>query len=128
MYECDGQMSLFDFMDSPNETEFCWDKDINEIHRQILELADKHNLTTRDAEWEIWNHVPQFGYRMTILLNVYKEDLTDELYDDLNKIVEFAKKRQIDLTPFQPFFLGEGQQSYFHISTTFRDKARQKIK
>ena len=128
MYECDGQMSLFDFMDSPNETEFCWDKDINEIHRQILELADKHNLTTRDAEWEIWNHVPQFGYRMTILLNVYKEDLTDELYDDLNKIVDFAKKRHIDLTPFQPFFLGEDRQSYFYISTTFIDKARQKIK
>ena len=107
---------------------FCWDDDINEILDRLNELALKYGLSLDEPKWEIWSHVPNLGYRMTANLNVRKSDLSDALFDDLDIIKTFAKTRQVDFSAFNPFFFGNDGVAYFHISTMFLDKARQKIK
>lgn len=67
-----GQLDIFAFINQLEEQQhdpyaFCWDNDINEIHYRLTNLAAKHRLSIRKTEWEIWKHVPHFGYRMTFL-------------------------------------------------------------
>ena len=127
MYECDGQMSLSDFMDSPKDMEFCWDKDINEIRSKLVDIADKHNIK-HTSEWDIWNHVPQFGYRMSFYLEISKSDYTQNLLDELNEVVEFAKDRKVELSIMNPFFFHSGDKTTMSIYSTFNDKERRKVK
>lgn len=127
MYECDGQMSLFDIMGSPKDTEFCWDKDINEIRSKLVDIADKHSIK-HTSEWDIWNHVPQFGYRMSFYLEISKSDYTQNLLDELNEVVEFANGRKVELSIMNPFFFHSEDKTTMSIYSTFNDKERRKVK
>lgn len=122
-----GQMSIFDFIEPPPKDpyEFCWDADINEIHCRLVKLVAKHRLLISDEEWEIWSHVPQYGYRMWIDVEVTSGQFTEAFLGDLQEIIDFAKKRKIELSPSMPMFFGD-EPAPMYISTTFMDKERRK--
>lgn len=111
---------------------FSWDDDINEIHHKIIELARKYKIPISEAKWEIWDHVPNLGYRMWITLEVKRCVLTDILYEDLDCIVDFAKEKNIKLSPTAPVFFDleddPNEVAPMYISSMFKDKARQKRK
>lgn len=119
-----GQMNLFDFL---HESPFCWDDDINEIYTLLLQLVDVFQMKVGKADWKIWDHVPQFGYRMTFDIILKKEQYTETFLKELDRIVSFAKKREIELSPFAPHFFG-AETGHMHIFSTFEDKKRQKIR
>ena len=123
------QINLFDLFERESERKFSWDDDINEIHRRLKELARKYNLEIAREEWKVWGHVPQFGYRMSIGLVVTRDIVDkDDFWDDLNKIIEEAKSKQVELSPFQPYFFGGRNTTTMSIFTTFMDLKRQKRK
>ncbi len=76
-YECDGQMGLFDYIESDTTT-FCWDNDINEILNKLKEVSKSYGLEIRKAEFRIWNHVPHLGYRLWLEVKGTKEELYAE--------------------------------------------------
>lgn len=123
------QLDIFALIENPKETkDFSWDSDINEIHKMLTEFAKQHCLPIGKTEWEIWEHVPQYGYRMTFEIEFQKEQCTDEILKELNKIVEFAKERSVELSPTQPYWYNGDETATMYIFSTFMDKKRQKMK
>lgn len=123
----DGQMNLFQFIGGEEQSGFSWDSDINEIHKRLKNFAQKHELEVSREEWKVWSHVPQYGYRMSFGLVVTREIVEeDEFWEGLNEIIKYAKSRNVDLSPFQPYFFGGSNTTTMSIFTTFIDKERQK--
>lgn len=94
----DGQMTIDDFL--CEEKPFSWDSGINRIYDELNQLAERFNLATRKAKWSVWEHVPQYGYRMSYCFVVGKSmENQKDFIDALNRICEEAKKRKIELSP-----------------------------
>ena len=132
-YSVDGQLSIFDYisnteMRSKMSYEFSWDKDINEIHYKLLNLTSKYDMSVTRDEWSVWKHVANLGYRMSITIDIRKEQLTEEFLKELNDIVDYANSRKVELSPMSPIFLGEDENGWMHIFSMFLDRERQKIK
>ena len=128
-----GQLDIFAFINQLEEQQhdpyaFCWDNDINEIHYRLTNLAAKHRLSIRKTEWEIWEHVPHFGYRMTFTIDIFKKDYTESFLKEMQEIVDFAKGRKVDLHPVAPIFFREDEKGYMLIFSMFEDKERQRRK
>lgn len=126
-----GQLDIFSFINQREEHEpyvFCWDNDINEIHYRLTNLAAKHRLSIQKTEWEIWEHVPHLGYRMTFAIDIFKNDYTESFLKEMQEIVDFAKGRKVDLHPVAPIFFREDEKGYMLIFSMFEDKERQRRK
>lgn len=129
-----GQISLFDA--------FCWDDDINCLHASLIAFAEKWGMEY-SADWQIWDHVPQYGYRMTFNFHFPRMESEKETsaVADLMEICKDAKKRQIDLSA-----IWDGEHYLYHdavangwstkgyerdgmsVYSTFNDKRRRKIR
>lgn len=129
--QLEGQMDIFDFLKSVETTKpsFSWDKDINVIHEKICTLAKNLNIPMSRAEWDVWDHVPQYGYRMSITLNLTQESVKQkEFWTALDEIVVYGKKKEIEIYPMQPMFIGSNRNGSMYIFSTFMDKGRRKIR
>lgn len=128
MYE---QLNIFSFLEDTPEKAFSWDDDINEIHRRLHELAFKYGLDVSGENWGIWEHAKEYGYRMSFHLKVTRENTKNaRLFEDIGDIVEFAKTKNIDLSPMYNavfFFSGENTAT-LTFYTDFLDKQRRKRK
>lgn len=122
-----GQLSIFDLVE---DNGFCWDSDINEIYKKIEDISKKYNLPMSRAEWRIWEHVPNLGYRMSITLEIKRCQLTSELGEALAHVVDFASERNIELSPINPYYFdlddNPNESRHMYIYSMFKDKARQK--
>lgn len=129
-YQLEGQMNIFDFLKPVEITPcFSWDKDINVIHEKICNMAEKFNIPMKKAEWDVWNHVPQFGYRMSITLDLKHSDVeNEELWNEMDDIVAYGKQQNVEISPMTPIFLGNDRDGWMHIFSTFMDKERRKVK
>lgn len=128
MYE---QLDIFSLMQQQGEVRYCFDDDINEIHRILIEIADKYGISIGRDEFTIWSHVPQYGYRMALGMEITRKDLTNEGFQkDIDDVVEIAKQREIELSPMWGaiFFFREDEVATLSFYTTFMDKKRRKIK
>lgn len=121
------QLSIFDLVE---DNGFCWDSDINEIYKMIEDISKKYNLPISSAEWRIWDHVPYLGYRMSVTLEIKRCELSDVLCEELEHIVDFAKKRNIALSPIRPHYFDlendPNEVGPMYIYSMFNDKSRQK--
>lgn len=133
-YECDGQIGLFDYMESDKKTSienFCHDNNINEIVESLTNLADTYKLEIGKTEFKIWDHVPHLGYRLWLEVKGTKEELyAEDFQKDITKLVADSKQKNIELTSMWGacmFFKSEEKGSLY-ITTMFLDKARQKRK
>ena len=131
-YKCDGQISLFDCMESENKNlYFCWDNNINEIVETLENLSKAYHLEIGKTEFRVWEHVPHLGYRLWLEVKGTKEELYAENFqNDINLLVADAKQKNIELTPMWGacmFFKNE-KKGILYITTMFLDKARQKRK
>lgn len=133
-YECDGQMDLFDFISSEQEqTVFCWDNDINEIVKDIENIAATYQLEIGKKDFKVWDHVPNLGYRLWLEVKGTKEELSRKDFRvDISTLVEDAKERNIELTPMWGacMFFGrdENEKGRLAFTTMFTDKARRRRK
>lgn len=132
--QLDGQLTIFDYIKTlsgeKEKEKFSWDDDINDIYENIVKLTEKFNIPIKNAEWSIWGHVPQYGYRMSLTIELCKERQNEiiEFLTQLNEIVEYADKREIELSPMQPVFIGSDRNGWMHIFSTFNDKKRRNRK
>ena len=131
-YECNGQMNLFDYIES-DTTDFCWDNDINEILRSLKEMVGAYGLELGKAEFKIWDHVPHLGYRLWVDVRGTREELfREEFQRDVSILVADAKNRSMELTPMWGacmfFTKDENEKGRLSFTTLFMDKARQHIK
>ncbi len=126
---CDYPLTPDDYcvMGDKKIPRFSWDDAINEIHRRLVNIVEKHQLSIGDVEWSVWSHVPQYGYRMWIDVEGTKEQFTEVFFEDLQEIIDFAKKEEIELSPSMPIFFGD-EPAPMYISSTFMDKERRKRK
>lgn len=125
------QLDIFSLIQQQGESRYCFDDDINEIHRILIEIADKYGISIGRDEFTIWSHVPQYGYRMALGMKVTREDLGNEDFQkDIDDVVEIAKQREVELSPMRGavFFFKEEKKATLSFYTTFMDKKRQKIK
>ena len=126
-----GQISIFDILKNDTEVledgyEYSWDNDINEIHYKLVNLVSRHRISIQNDKWEIWSHVPHFGYRMSFSMNITSEMYTEELFQELQEIVDFAEERQVELSVMNPIFYSDIGTLY--VFSMFMDKKRQKVK
>ena len=122
------QLDIFSYLQPQDK--FCFDDDINEIHDRLIEIANKYGILTGTDEFTIWSHVPQYGYRLWIDMEVTKENLQDNNFmQDIEKLVDFAKERNIELSCMigAVFFFDGEKTASLPFSTTFVDKERRKI-
>lgn len=129
-YSCEGQMDLFDFIER-DSTSFFWDDGINEIVEKLKSIAGIYNLEVGKTEFRIWDHVPHFGYRLWLDVRGTKEQLFDEQFqNDVEEIVDYAKSRNIELTPMWGacWFFKEDDTGRLSFSTLFIDQQRRKRK
>ena len=129
MYNCEGQLSIFDYLDS----KFCSDSDINELRVCLKEaFKDIPNLI-KSEEYEVWRHVPYLGPRYSIY--VLLDDYTDELSNRITKIASEYSKKGVELStslmPYTGFRSGNPEFAKYKgevfFSTMFTDK-RKKLK
>lgn len=123
-----GQMSLFELLEPKKEgCLITFDEDINEICRRLSSFAEKHGVGIGKTEFSIWDHVKQYGYRLDYTLIVTKEVLTDLFFADLQEIVDYAMKKNIQLSPMNSLFWWNGTASMSVFSTYLdgRKKRRQ---
>lgn len=129
-YSCVGQMNIFDYLSevsapSVSKKDFSWDADINDIHKMLTTLTEDFGLTAK-SEWSIWGHVPRYGYRMSFSIDLTEEDYNnDNFLERLDGIVDYAKTKDIELSPFAPVFLRKGECGFMHIFSMFLDRKRQ---
>lgn len=131
-YECNGQMNLFDYIESEKKS-FCWDNDINELLERLYNLASQYELEMGKAEFRIWEHVPHLGYRLWVDIKGTREELRNENFQkDIAILVEDAKNRQVELSPMWGacmfFARDEKEKGRLSLSTMFLDKQRQRRK
>ena len=131
-YECSGQFNLFDYIEQDNEC-FCWDDDINEIVKRLKDIADAYDLEVGKEEFRVWDHVPHLGYRLWLDVLVTRTELNQESFQsDIEELVDFAKSRNVDLTPMWGacmfFSKDENEKGRLHFTTMFTDKQRQRRK
>lgn len=131
-YECNGQMNLFDYIESEKKS-FCWDNDINELLERLYNLASQYELEMGKAEFRIWEHVPHLGYRLWVDIIGTREELRNENFQkDIAILVEYAKNRQVELSPMWGacmfFARDEKEKGRLSLSTMFLDKQRQRRK
>jgi len=131
-YECKGQMNLFDYIE-PEQKSFCWDNDINELLERLYNLASQYELEMGKAEFRIWEHVPHLGYRLWVDIIGTREELRNENFQkDIEILVEYAKNRQVELSPMWGacmfFARDEKEIGRLSFSTLFLDKQRQRRK
>lgn len=127
MYE---QLDIFSFL-NPQSKKYCFDDDINDIRKMLIDIAEKHKCKVTDDNFSIWSHVPQYGYRLSIDIEVTKDVFRNkEFRQEIDKAVDFAEEREVSLHPMYGavfFFSGEDTAT-FSFFTTFNDKKRRKIK
>lgn len=131
-YECSGQMELFDFMETHNKR-FCWDEDINEIVQQIRGIAAAYGLELGKLEFNVWSHVPNLGYRLSVDIKGTRMELSQDAFqNDVNNLVEFAEGRNVELSAMWGalmfFSKKENEKGSLHLTTMFMDKQRQRRK
>lgn len=125
------QLDIFSLMQQQGEARYCFDDDTNEIHRILIEIADKYGISIGRDEFAIWSHVPQYGYRMALGMKVTRENLGNENFQkDIDDIVEIAKEKEIELSAMwgAVFFFKEDETATLTFYTTFMDNKRRKIK
>lgn len=120
----ENQMTIWDILAPDEETKFCDDDDINVIVEMLDEISDRHGLE-HEAEYRIWAHVPQFGYRLSYSMKVHRDT---EISDEIESVVRFADSRNIELSPmWGSTFFYDDNEADFRIYSLFKDK-RQKRK
>lgn len=129
-YECSGQMQLFDFIERDSRY-FCWDDDINEIVKQLKEITGTYGLEIGKAEFEVWSHVPHLGYRLWFDVLGTRTELSQEgFHADVKALVEYAKSKNVELTPMWGacmfFKNNDDEKASLHFTTMFMDKQRQR--
>lgn len=118
-----GQMSIFDYMESP---QFSFDNDINTIVEMLDQLVEKNNLKA-EKEWTVWQHVPGFGYRLAYDISYHT--LTEEFMMELDGIIKYAGKKKIRLSVYRDeLLIADDGYRHMDIYSTFMDKKRRKIK
>ena len=128
-YECEGQMQLFDFIERTDKY-FCWDDDINEIVERLKEIAGSYGLEVGKAEFTVWDHVPNLGFRVWFDMMVNRIELKQEgFHADVTELVKHAKSKNVELTPMWGavmfFTKDEEERARLHFTTMFMDKQRQ---
>lgn len=121
-----GQMTIDDFL-CENEP-FSWDADINKIYEKMNQLAKRYNLKTREAEWSVWDHVPQYGYRMSFTFIVGKcMEQQEDFVEDLNAVCNYAKDKNIELCPmWGAVWWNKNGTGDLTVYSTFLDKERKR--
>lgn len=118
-----GQMSIFDYIESP---QFSFDNDINTIVEMLDQIVEKNNLKA-EKEWTVWQHVPNFGYRLAYDISYHV--LTGEFIMELNEIIKYARKKKIELSVYyNDELIADDGYRHMDIYSTFIDKKRRKIK
>ena len=113
-----GQMSLFELLTPAKEgCLVTFDEDINEICRRLSSFAEKHGIGIGKTEFSIWDHAKENGYRLDYALIVTKEVLTELFFADLQEIVNFARTRNIELSPMNSLFWWKGTAEMYVFST-----------
>lgn len=108
------QLNIFDFL----ENVFCEDEPINEIVEFIEKDFKKLNLTLKEKEYSVWEHVPKLGKRLSMMWDLKNFKNTAQIYDkeqafnsELNKssyneAVKIAEKYNIEISiAVTPFFI-----------------------
>ena len=57
-----------------------------------------------------------------------KNEIDDDFYEELEEIVAFAKKRNIEISYTIPFFYSNESVATIYVFSTFMDKIRRKRK
>ena len=113
-YECEGQMNIFDILAAEQEPKA---KELsNEILKHLIEEL-KEIFTVTEIKYEVWDHVPNLGKRMTATL----KDLPDGW--DITEIMDrYLKDYQLELhTTLMPPLKG-GRNEEIWISTMWKTK------
>lgn len=125
------QINIFSYLGQEAAGGQFWDSDINEIHKMLKSLAKRNGLSISQDEFEIWPHVPQYGYRLWLTMEVTKGILKDEGFKkDIERLVDFAKGRDVELScMIGACFFFEGEDTAgLSFSTMFMDKKRRREK
>lgn len=125
------QLNIFSYLGQEAAGGQVWDSDINEIHKMLKSLAKRNGLSISQDEFEIWPHVPKYGYRLWLTMEVTEGVLKDEGFKkDIERLVNFAKGRDVELScMIGACFFFEGEDTAgLSFSTMFMDKKRRREK
>ena len=115
---------MFDWLDGKkkNTEDFCFDVDINQIVLMILDFCQKEDISHDNPKFEIWDHVPYLGYRMSMFCRL-KDNQVDVFADKFSLVEEYGKMHQIKVSALNAGGLRDSLSDIF-ISTMFLDKRK----
>lgn len=129
MKEREKMNEQIQWSDYLNPNRFCKDEDINAIVSTLDALVEEHGLNTRRRKFEIWDHCPQYGYRLSYTIGLTRaQNENDELHNAIQKLSTLAKTKQIDLSAYAPHFFTEdaNEEGSLNIYSTYMDTRRKK--
>ena len=102
-----------------------WDEDINYSVDRLEEICDRYGISYREPRFEVWDHVPQYGYRLTFTAEV-RRDEKPEFLDEVYELTEEMDKRGVELSVMNMavywFTDNEEEKARLYIYSTFKDK------
>lgn len=125
-YQCDGQLSLFDFIitEPTEEDKPTWDDDLNEMKTYFDAWAERNGSIATEFEFAIWHHCPEYGPRATmkacIPRSIYNRRITDELESRIKSY------KGIDASLYVLPSFGHSDHAAFVVYTMFTDERRKK--
>lgn len=105
---------------------FCEDADINTLHSDILQFFSNKDADVRKAEYSVWSHVTEYGYRFSLCIGVLKADMeqvNDFIYEETEKMEKCGVKLTVSVTPY---YGSAGKDYSLYFYTYFADKKRRK--
>ena len=125
----DNQMTIFDFIQ--DEDPFCWDADINYIESELMRIGDKYGFKNKESDFRVWDHVPQYGFRLTHEFKIKKgvdKEREQSFINDMNRIVKEADQRGVKFDPMWGalWFRDDTGEGTLYCYTTFKDGRRKR--
>ena len=110
-------MTIFDFI----ESEHRFAPIIDNLSADISKIFSSKQF---DEEYEIWEHVPNLGFRYFMSVSVSEKEW-ERVIDNLERLKRDYAKKELEISIRQsPSF--KTNEAKLHISTLWKNKARAK--
>jgi hypothetical protein len=129
MEQLPGQMSIFDFIDAPDDhdNQEIWDEDIRYINKSLTDIAIHNGYKNGDVNFYVCGHDPNDGYRLHHEILICKDNPKElQFMDEINALVRAAKERHVELSPMwnAVWFFDDNEDATLYCFTRFLDNRR----
>ena len=124
-YVCDNQMDIFQYLSILQVQTPKFPSVIDDLYNDLKTIIHDNKEIKNEANYSIWKHVPNLGYRFELFENVTKEEY-DRFVSNYDTLIEKYKKLELELSASISPSIRERDKISLFVSSFWLDKQRAK--